>query len=251
MYLGLTACLFTCASWFYLHAFGIPLVQPNAAMAVANLPTDFPSIWHIVSPSPTATSWLAPLLILLIQVFLTGGLYGSLVRANLGQAVGAASFVSDGLRSFWRLVAWNLLWTALYLVLGAISGLGRGLPQAPLVFGIPVLILRFIFLFSDVALVCEQQSSVSSALRRSVRALFTNFVPMIPYAIALTLLSDIAVSLSTRVGPSLLLAIGLVYTLAVTWLLHMLTARYLYFSQWTTRANDQAVSHVASSDAAR
>ncbi|MCL6626593.1 MAG: hypothetical protein K6T68_08430, partial [Alicyclobacillus shizuokensis] len=215
-----------------LDTLGFPLNRSNQAMAIAHLPTDFPSLWDLVSPSPQAASWAAPVAVLLVQVLLSGGLYGSLLRANLTSTVSPGSFLSDALRSFWRLLWWNLLWAALYLVLGTLSSLGRGLPKADIVFGLPVLILRFLFLFADAALVAERRVAALTAIARAARALLAGFVPMLPYAVSLALLADAGTAVAPRLSHAGLLAAGIVYSLVVTWLLHMVTARYLYFSAW-------------------
>ncbi|WP_026961569.1 hypothetical protein [Alicyclobacillus herbarius] len=230
--LFLTVALFTLLSGLALFLLHVPLRPPNSAMAIAHLPTGFPSIWDLISPSPDVKGWMGPAAVLLAQVLLSGGLYGSLVRANLATPVRPASFLSDALRSFWRLLWWNLLWAALYLVLGTLSSLGRGLPRADLIFGIPLLILRFLFLFGDVALVAERQLGAFAALNQAARALLAGFVPMLPYAVSLTLLADVGTAVAPSLSRTGLLAAGLVYSLAVTWLLHMVTARYLHFSLW-------------------
>ncbi|WP_067930084.1 hypothetical protein [Alicyclobacillus kakegawensis] len=238
--LFLVIAVFTLLSWLLLDTLGFPLNRPNQAMAIAHLPTDFPSLWDLVSPSPQAASWAAPVAVLLVQVLLSGGLYGSLVRANLASPVGPGSFLSDALRSFWRLLWWNLLWAALYLVLGTLSSLGRGLPRADIIFGLPVLILRFLFLFADAALVAERHVGALAAITQAARALLAGFVPMLPYAVSLALLADAGTAVAPRLSHAGLLAAGLVYSLMVAWLLHMVTARYLYFSAWRSApASDQ------------
>ena len=227
--LALVVLGFTILSWAYLVAAGINVTTPASRAQLLTLPTSIPSIWNIVHPTTTIT-WLAPFVVLLVQVFLTGGFYGTLVRANTGQAAGPGSFLLDAGRSFIRLFLWNVLWAGVSLLL---SGIVQVFPEVHVTLLLLLLVARFLFLFVDLALVCER--TVDAALRTALATLFNHLLAMLPYTVLLSFLTGLLLSVSASLQPTLVLLAGLLYALATTWILHMVVARYLVFSDWRSR----------------
>jgi hypothetical protein len=228
--LALISTLFTAVSWWYLVSSDVVLTEPVTKSQVLSLPTSIPSIWNVIRPSTNIT-WFAPFVVLVAQVFLTGGFYGSLVRANTGQPTNPATFLHDAIRSFWRLFLWYLLWTGLNILL---AGVVRVFPQSNATATALVLLLRYLFLFSDVALVSER--NVSFALRSAVGALLSGLVTMLPYGVLLVIVTSAAMSLSTSVSWLTLLGVAVLYGVVASWLLHMVVARYLFFTNWAVRS---------------
>jgi hypothetical protein len=220
--------LYTSLSWYYLYTNHTLLSVPTSKAQLLSISTGIPSIWDFIRPS--VSGWTLPLVILIVQVFLTGGFYGILIRANTGQEANPFSFISDAMRSFWRLLLWNVLWTAIALL---VIGITRGVPQLGLVFTILVLIVRYLFLFGDIALVCERD--IRFAFKSAVSALMNGVVPMIPFALVMMLLSGIAVSLTGATVSGTVWLIAIIYGVATTWVLHMVVARYLFYSEWQSR----------------
>ncbi|MCL6548313.1 MAG: hypothetical protein K6T30_05330 [Alicyclobacillus sp.] len=223
--------VFTSLSWFYLQATHWPLMTPGNVGTLLKLPTDFPSLWSFALPAADQTrgaAWFAPVMVLLIQTLLTGGMYGTLIRLNTGQPASVRSFAADGVRSFGRLLLWSLAWTA---ATSLALGLGRLLGQGTLVPAWLLLAARYLFLFADVALVSEQHTGMANALRIAARSLLTGALPMLPLAVLLTLITGGALYASSLFPPAGVWALAVVYVLVSLWLLHMVTARYLYFSR--------------------
>lgn len=220
--------LYTSLSWYYLYTNHTLLFVPTNKAQFLSITTGIPSIWDFVRPN--TVGWTLPLLILIVQVFLTGGFYGTLVRANTGQDANPFSFLADALRSFWRLLLWNALWTAIAVL---VSGITRVVPQLGLAVTLIVLLTRFLFLFGDIALVCEQD--IRFAFTSAVRSLINGLVPMIPFALVMMLCSGFAVSLTGVTVTGALLLTAIVYGIAMTWVLHMVVARYLFYSKWQSR----------------
>lgn len=229
--LAVLAAVFSSASWAFLRLLGLRLTQPAGTEQLLKLPTDFPSVWSVAVPSDTA-GWWPPLLVLLVQLWLTGGMYGTLVRLNTGRPAGAPSFASDAFRSFARLLLWYIVW---FLVTALAIGAEHALGAARMGVAVAVWVLRWVFLFSDVALVCEQQAGIREAVRRSVRAWLAGAVPSLPIAVGITLLTGVTAWLSTLLPATALWPLSVLYSWAALWLNHMLTARYLYHSHWLER----------------
>ncbi|MCL6549187.1 MAG: hypothetical protein K6T30_09805 [Alicyclobacillus sp.] len=234
-FIGL-ACLltaFTALSWMYIvtHEW-----QAGSAAASGRLvlPTDVPSMWNLVALGKSG-SFLVPVVVLVVQVWLTGGFYGTLIRANAGLESNAVTFASDGFRVFWRLLLWNLLWSAAALV---VLGFHQVLPVFAAGLNIVFLLLRFACLFVDVALVAERD--VRFALQSGIGSLFQSWLAMLPFAVVLFLLTGTGSALAASVNGMGLLAVAVVYVVAVAWVLHMVTSRYLYVSNWWTRQQAQA-----------
>ncbi|MCL6636591.1 MAG: hypothetical protein K6T26_01470 [Alicyclobacillus sp.] len=223
------ACAFSGLSWMFLAAAHVPLLAPTQRLLLLNLPTLIPSLWNIVLPGQTLGAW-APLAVLLVQVFFTGGFYGVLVRVNTGQPVSPRSFVADAVHSFGRLLVWHGLWTAITL---ALAGTGTAWPATATLLAVLLWLARFVFLFADAALVCEPD--FRTALRTATAALFAGFLPMLPLAVVLTVLTGAGLALAALAPPLAFAGLTLFYVVASVWLLHMVTARYLYFSAWQER----------------
>jgi hypothetical protein len=232
--LVLISTVFTALSWWYLITSDVVLTQPVTKSQVLSLPTSIPSIWNIIRPSTNIT-WFAPFVVLVAQVFLTGGFYGSLVRANTGQPATPATFLHDASRSFWRLFLWYLLWTGLNILL---AGVVRVFPQMNITATVLVLLLRYVFLFGDVALVSER--NVGFALRSAVGALLSGVAAMLPYGVMLIVATSAALSLSTSISWLTLLGVAVLYGVVASWLLHMVVARYLFFTNWAVRSGVKA-----------
>jgi hypothetical protein len=228
--------IFTLVSWIYITT-QTHLTGPKSSSDLLTLPTRIPSIWNIVRPNATGW-WLAPLIVLIIQIILTGGLYGTLVRVNTRQVPSISSFISDAVRNFGRLLLWNLLWTALSI---ALIGTGRGYPSLSSTLAGIVVALRFVFLFADVALVSER--SIPYAIKSAVATLFNRVISMIPYAVVIAVLSGAAFSASTVLSSPLLLVVSAIYCAIMTFILHMITARYLVFSGWFERQGNLEMIH--------
>jgi hypothetical protein len=232
--LMLVCTVFTAVSWWYLVSTDIVLTAPAIREQLLSLPTSIPSIWNIIRPS-TNISWLSPFVVLLVQVFLTGGFYGSLVRINTRQAVSLTTFLHDAARSFWRLFLWYLLWTGINILL---AGVVRVFPQMNVTLTVLVLLLRYLFLFADVALVSER--NIPLAFQSAVGTLLSSVMAMLPYGVLLVFLTGFSLSLSIHVSWFGLAGLAVAYGIAVTWLLHMVVARYVYFSNWADRAGVRA-----------
>lgn len=231
-WLAVVVTAFTCLSWLYLYLNHVPLSKPASTMQTINLPTTIPSVWNMTLPIVAATWWL-PIVVLIVQVFLTGGFYGTLVRVNTGSRATRGSFISDSLHAFWRLLGWNLLWALLSLFV-----IGLYKMSAPVAIGVSILLVccRYVFLFAEVALVCEMQAPMQQALKTSALALLNGIVPMLPYGVCTVLLTGIGMTLVAYTSIDMTLVIGVVYGLAMTWLSHMITARYLMLSDWSARS---------------
>ncbi|MCL6592651.1 MAG: hypothetical protein K6T31_01625 [Alicyclobacillus sp.] len=227
--LAALACAFSGLSWLFLTGAHVPLLAPAHRWLLFNLPTLMPSLWNIVLPGQTLGGW-APLAVLLVQVFFTGGFYGVLVRVNTGQPVSLRSYTADAVHSFGRLLLWNMLWTAMTL---ALAGMGTAWPATATLLAVLLWLARFVFLFADAALVCEPD--FRTALRNAAAALFAGFLPMLPLAVVLTVLTGAGLALTASAPPLAFAALTLLYVVACVWLLHMVTARYLYFSAWQER----------------
>lgn len=234
-WLAVGVTLFTCLSWLYLYLNHVPLSKPSSTMQTINLPTTLPSLWNMTLPIVAGTWWL-PIAVLLLQVLLTGGFYGTLVRVNTGANASGGSFVSDSLHAFWRLLGWNLLWALLTLFV-----IGLYKMSAPIAVGVSILLLfcRYVFLFADVALVCELQAPMQQALKTSALALLNGIVPMLPYGVSTILLTGIGMTVAAHASMGELLGAGIIYGVAMTWLSHMVTARYLALSDWTARSAER------------
>lgn len=217
-------------SWIYIVTHLTLQVAQSGILGRLVLPTEAPSIWNLIQPGNTK-DWLAPFLVLVVQVWLTGGFYGTLVRANTNEQVNTATFAVDGFRSFGKLLLWNLLWAAVSIV---VLGVGRGLPAFGPGLGILVLLLRFVFMFGDIALVAEKDPRY--ALKLAPNLLLQQWLVMLPFAIVIIVLTDLARWLSGVIGSGLLIVVAGVYTIAIAWTLHMVVARYLYFSKWMERS---------------
>lgn len=234
----------------------ISLIRPANTFQLLNLPTGFPSLWSIIRPAQL-TGWVAPILALFLQTWLTGGYLGSLVRINTRQMVSPASFVADALRTFWRLLLWNLLWDALALAVALIStpasafGSATGstfgstagsfsgnLPGIGVTAALLFLVARYVLFFAPIALVAEQGTTMREALAASVRALLNGFLPMLPYAGLMILATGAALSASAILPRFGLFLVIVVYLAIMTWLWHMVVARYLWFSNWAVPVTD-------------
>ncbi|MCL6517172.1 hypothetical protein, partial [Alicyclobacillus sp.] len=150
---------------------------------------------------------------------------------NTGKAAGLSTFLADAGRSFWRLLTWNLLWTALGLTA---VGIAQALPALSALLSVGILLARFVFLFGDAALVCEP--AMREALRSAALALMSGFVPMLPFAAAIALVTGACLAAAALVPGWALLVLGVAYSVAMCWILHMVTARYLFYSRWEERA---------------
>jgi hypothetical protein len=216
-------------SWFYIVTHLTLQVASGGLLGSFVLPVDAPSVWSFIQPGITK-NWLAPLIVLVAQVWLTGGFYGTLVRMNTSEAVSPTNFVFDGFRSFGKLLLWNLLWAAAAV---AVVGLNRALPAFGPALFVLLLVLRFVFLFGNIGLVAERDARY--ALRLAASLLLSRWLTMLPYAIVLVFLADVARRLSGIVSGVGILVIAALYTVMAAWVLHMVTARYLAFSGWSER----------------
>lgn len=231
----LAGVIFTGLSWVYLQHAGMLKPHGYHVAQVLMLPTDFPSVWTLVGPS-TAVSGVGAGLILLFQlaqVFLTGGMYGSLVRVNTGQPTNIGSFLHDARRAFPRLLIWTLLWFVTEGVL--VTHRAQASLATALFLAILLTLLRFMFLFAEVAFVCELQSTFYATVAMAVRTLTQNAGRMIPVAVAIAAVSGLASGIVNTWGSGFALGIGVVYTVIELWLLHMLTSRYLLLAGWQSR----------------
>ena len=235
--LALVVLVFTLLSYLYLVLNLVPLFGKTTGLASLNLPTVFPSLWDILRPKTTSVV-LAPFIVLLSQVFLTGGLYGSLLRLNAKQPLPAASFLADGLRSFFRLLLWNLLWTfAIPLFVVGIDGLASPIGEA---LTVVLVIARFLFLFADVALVSEHHRTMRESLRGAFAILVNHWLTMLPFGVVMIILSSLCTALLVHVGLSITgFLIGIVYSVAMLWLLHLVVARYLFYGHERDRGSSE------------
>lgn len=217
-------------SWIYIVTHLTLQVAPTGILGRLVLPTEAPSIWNLIQPGNTK-DWLPPFVVLIVQVWLTGGFYGTLIRANTNEQVNTATFIVDGSRTFVKLLLWNLLWAAVSMV---VLGVSRGLPAFAPGLGILVLLLRFAFMFGDIALVAEKDPRY--ALKLAPSLLIQQWLVMLPLAIVIIVLTDLGRWLSGSTSSGLLVVVAGVYSIAVAWTLHMVVARYLYFSKWMERS---------------
>lgn len=229
--MALLVAVYTGLSWFFFVTQHLALRSPHTAFQLLLLPTDFPSVWDVALPTLTGSAAI-PLLGLLIQAALTGGLYGGLVRVNTGLPANPATFVSDAIRAFWRLLFWNLIWFAATLIA---YGLSHALPAFSVVFGCLLLVLRFLFIFADTAIVCEQQATVREAVSRAAQTLMGNLATMLPIGLAMALAASLTAYLvsATPVGAGILISVA--YGLVMLWLIHMVVSRYVVYANWTQR----------------
>ncbi|QQE78621.1 hypothetical protein [Alicyclobacillus sp. SO9] len=214
-------------SLMYLGLSNMSLTPATSYSEWTNLPVTFPSIWNILRPAASA-GWLVTIVVLVLQILLTGGFYGTLIRTNTGQAASVNTFMSDALRSFGRLLTWNILWAAIFLLIAAVA---RSLPQAALLLTILAIIVRFVFLFAETALVGEGRVPMANALRTAAVTLLGRMMQMIPFGVIVIVLSGLAEKLFASF-PLLRIPTVLAYALAMTWILHMIVARYIYYSNY-------------------
>jgi hypothetical protein len=221
--------LYTCLSWWYLWSNHMMFLQSHSLFPALTM--QIPSIWSFIQPS-NVSSWIAPITVFVLQVWLTGGFYGTLARINMGQSASVGTFVVDSMRSFMRLLLWYFFWDACYVFVAEISRVSRsyGLFAAAV-----ALIARYIFLFGDIALVCEGQATIRQAIRTALRSLTGGLVPMLPFGIAVAFVTDAAMTSAGRLSAPGVLFIAVIYAVVMTWLYHMVVARYLYLSNWITR----------------
>lgn len=239
-WLAIVVTVFTSLSWIYLYLNRVSLSKPSSTLQLINLPTTAPSLWNIIFPIVTGT-WLVPVGILLLQVFLTGGFYGTLVRVNTDRRANAASFLSDSMHAYWRILLWNVMWELLSLLV-----IGLFKMSAPVSIGLSIVVvcLRYVFLFGDIALVCELQAPMGTALKHAGAALLNGIVPMLPYGVCTIIFTGGAMTLTAYAQAPVVLLVGVLYGLAMTWLAHLITARYLVFSNWSTADLGEATSRV-------
>jgi hypothetical protein len=223
--------LYTCLSWWYLWSNHITLSQSHSLLPTITM--QIPSIWNFVQPS-SVSSWVAPITVFVLQVWLTGGFFGTLARINMGQHASVGSFIVDSMRAFVRLLLWYFFWDAVYLFVAETSKLSIWVGLFAAVFA---LIFRYFFLFGDVALVCEGQASIRQAVRTALGALANGLVPMLPFGIAFAFTTDAAMTYAGRLTAPGVLIVAIIYAVVMTWLSHMVVARYLYFSNWISRQN--------------
>lgn len=216
-------------SWLYIVTHLTLQVAGSGLGDSFVLPTEAPSIWSFIQPG-TTKDWLAPILVLVVQVWLTGGFYGTLIRMNTSEQVSPTNFVYDAFRSFGKLLLWNLLWAAAAV---AVVGLNRVLPAFGPALFVLLLVLRFVFLFGNIALVAERDPRY--ALKLAPNLLISRWLTMLPYAIVLVLLGDLGRRLSGILSHHGTLFIAAIYTVLAAWVLHMVVARYLVFSRWNER----------------
>jgi hypothetical protein len=205
----------------------VTLGKPAGIFSLLSIPIEFPSLWNILQPLHSLGT-VVPSIVFILQIFLTGGLFGSLIRSNRSQTTSAASFASDGIQSFGRLFIWNLLWTI--VIPFFLFDIGRAfLPLAQLL-AVLMLILRFMFLFVDISLVSEQQLSMGQAIQNGVQALFNGFLAMIPFGLGIAIVTGLGLTYSARLSIGMLWFVGIVYCLLMLWLMHMVVARYLFYA---------------------
>lgn len=216
-------------SWLYIVSHLTLQVLSGGLVSRLMLPTEAPSIWNLVQPGNTKY-WLGPILVLVIQVWLTGGIYGTLIRANTNEPTNGNTFIVDGFRSFGKLLLWNLLWAAAAIV---VMGVGRIMPPLAAALDVLILILRFVFLFAEIALVAERDARYAIKLAASL--LVERWLIMLPFGVGLILLTDVTRWLMTITPSFVMLLIAIVYSVVTVWVLHMIVARYLFFSNWVTR----------------
>lgn len=195
-------------------------------------------MWNIVQPVHLM-NWFFPLLLLVLQAFLSGGFFGSLLRLNTLQTVSVASFFADAMRSFLRLLLWSILWDSIAL---AIAGMTHALPMLGVTAALVFLAVHYVFFFAPIGLVAEQTSSIRNALKTSVQALLDGFLPLLPYAGLMVLLGAAALALSATISRGWFLVLTVVYLALMTWLWHMVIARYLVFSNWVVPATAPSTS---------
>lgn len=213
-----------------LHLEHLVFVQPSSAFQLLTLPNSLPSVWNIVQPAQL-TSWVAPVVLLLLQTWLSGGFYGSLIRINTRHHASVASFVADAMRSFWRLLLWYILWDSLALTL---AGLINALPMFNITLTLVFLVCSYVLFFVPIGLVAEQATSIRQTVATSIRALLDGFLAMLPYAGLMVLVTASGLAFSSRVTRSGLLLLLVGYLAIMTWLWHMVIARYLLFSNWVS-----------------
>lgn len=236
--LAATAALYSTVSWVYLQRSHVAAQGPVTGLQLVSFPSGFPSIWDIVRSNAAVSGWIL-LAVFLVHVLLTGGFLGTLVRVNSLQATAVSTFLADAARSFWRLLFWNLLWVALSFLAVGLTGVMRPLG---VIFAILLLLVRFLFLFAEVALVCEQQARLGAVLRMAIQTMVEELVRMVPVAVAIVLLTGLGLSLAATGSPIRLLLTALAYTSAMTWLSHLVVARYVVFSAWKARTGATAAT---------
>lgn len=229
--LAVATAVFLILSLFALKTLHIPFAMPGRISMLTNFSTNFPTVWNIVRPGPKVGWWLS-VIVFLVQIALTGGMFGTLVRINTGDDAAPGSFISDSIRPFGRLLLWNIFWSAVYLFVIWVGGYSIGLS---LFVAVIVLLMRYLFIFVEIAFVCEGQDRLKDALTTAVNALFRGIVPMLPYGVAVLLFTGIATKV-VYLSPFWLGAlVSLAYCLVMLWLYHMIVARYLYYSNWRER----------------
>lgn len=204
----------------------VQLGKPTEIFSLLSIPIEFPSIWNLLQPLKSIGT-VVPSIVFILQIFLTGGLFGSLIRLNRSQNPGVASFIADGTQSFARLFVWNLLWTIVIPFL--LFDIGRAVLPFAQMLAVLMLILRFVFLFVDISLVSEQKMSMGQAIRSGVQTLLGSFLAMVPYGLGIAILTGIGLTYSSRMSGIELWLSGMVYAVVMLWLMHMIVARYLFY----------------------
>lgn len=231
------AFLFSLLSWLCIVATHVPVSRAATPWAILTLPTGFPSIWDLFTPAHAVThsAVIVILVFQLIQVWLTGGVYASLARVNTGQSASAASFMVDSWRSFPKLLVWTLLWFVLQSIV-AMQG-GASTPSASWSIAVVMLALRFLFLYAEIAFVAESKATFYLALGRSLNTLMQNAWRSVPVAASLAILTGICmVIVEHSPSRSVLLIVSILFSIAGTWLMHMIASRYLVFSNFSRLA---------------
>lgn len=232
-----TACAWSGLSWLYLYLNHTELARPGTLLATLDLPVGMPSLWSVVRPDAAQTPWFVPFLVLILQAVLSAGYLGAMVRANLCWPVNPRTFLADGLRGFVRLLVWMVLWdlaalfTANTTVLWAAAGR---------VFTVLYLVAKFALLFGDVALVAEGHLSFGGALRKALAAWAVALPGLWPYGLAILLVTSAATTAAGMLHPLAVLGVSLLYCAAMTWLRHLVIARYLYAARWTEDTREAA-----------
>jgi len=226
--LALIIIIYSGLSWWFLYAHHTQLQQPRHVLQLLSIPLGLPSIWSIVHPTTTVSA-IAPIVQLLLSVLLSGGLLGTLIRININREVSIATFFSDSIRPFWRLLGWNILWNALFLMAAMLTHVLTPLGYTA---SLLLLVVRFVFLFTDTALVAEQQTSARIAIFSSARTLFNALGQMLPYGIAVATLTGLATAIIPNHLNATSLSASLLYSLIMLWLLHLIVARYLFYSDY-------------------
>ncbi|MCF8566372.1 hypothetical protein LLE49_16745 [Alicyclobacillus tolerans] len=226
-YLAAFVAAMTCLSLIYIEGAHLSLVKPSNQLEFLTLPEHIPSVWDIVRPA-VAASWVMPLLVLLVQVLLTGGFFGTLLRMNLRQQVNANTFASDSIRSFIRLLIWTLLWDLLSLL---VTSLSRLMYPLGVTAAIALFAMRFAFLFGSIALVSEQGVPFGKALGAAGKTMLARFVPMLPYGLGIALLTGVSMAITASLPTAVIVVLSILYTTLMTWLWHMVVARYLFYSR--------------------